>query len=87
MRGDFEDSERAMKALTERLEVLEADTRADDALEATKDIAEISDDVGRLQQELNEGLAELTARLEQVAETVCMPTSRLGCTHHLTSLL
>lgn len=70
MRGDFEDAERSMRSLTERVVLIEADTRAEDALEATKDIAEISEEVGQVQKDLEEGLAELNARVEEVAEVV-----------------
>jgi uncharacterized protein YgfB (UPF0149 family) len=75
MRGDLEDTDRSVRALMERIILIESDTRAEDALEATKDIAELSQEVGQMQKDLDEGLAELNARLEKVAEMV-----RLGVT-------
>lgn len=91
MRGDFEENERAMRALSDRVLAIEEDPRAADALEATKDIAELSEDVGRLQKELDEGLAELNARVEQVADTVriflclnlCIIICVMPCEPHL----
>eukprot|EP00892_Ulva_mutabilis_P002802 jgi/Ulvmu1/12522/UM090_0009.1 len=65
-RGDMEDAARTAEVLADRVSDLEGDTRAQDALEAALEAAKVSDTVTALQDDLEEGLAEVTTQLEEV---------------------
>lgn len=80
-RGDIEDAVRAGEVTADRVADLEADTRAQDALEAAKAAASASEAITGLQEDLEEGLTDFAAQLEELRAQVrpCMHGPHACC--------
>lgn len=71
VRSDIEDVRTAAEFTRDRVSDLEEDTRAQDALEAARGAAQASQAITGLQEDLEEGLTDMTTQLEELRAQVC----------------
>lgn len=81
VRSDIEDVRTAAQFTTDRVSDLEEDTRAQDALEAARGAAQASSAITGLQEDLEEGLADMTTQLEELRAQVWPRISCMICMH------